>query len=78
MDRMLNYIFGSLITSEEAIRRINRRLGKQGAINGWLLGLYIGGLVYSSGVNMKCRAQEIKIKELGERLSVLESEEEKG
>ena len=34
MDRMLNYVFGSLSTSEEAIRRINRRLGKQGAING--------------------------------------------
>ena len=78
MDRMLNYIFGSLCTSEDAIKRINRRLGKQSTINGWLLGLYIGGLVYSSGVNIKCRAQEIKIKELEERLSVLESEKEKG
>lgn len=78
MDRILNYIFGSLGTSEEAIKRINRRLGKQSTINRWLLGLYIGGLVYSSGVNIKCRAQEIKIKELEERLSVLESEEEKG
>lgn len=78
MDRILNYIFGSLGTSEEAIKRINRRLGKQSTINGWLLGLYIGGLVYSSGVNIKCRAQEIKIKELEERLSVLESKKEKG
>ncbi len=78
MDRMLNYIFGSLGTSEDAIKRINRRLVKQSTINGWLLGLYIGGLVYSSGVNIKCRVQEIKIKELEERLSVLESEKEKG
>lgn len=78
MDRMLNYIFGSLGRSEESIKRINRRLGKQQAINGWLLGLYIGGLVYSSGVSIKCKTQEIKIKELEERLTVLESEKEKG
>jgi len=78
MDRMLNYIFGSLGRSEESIKRINRRLGKQSTINGWLLGLYIGSLVYSSGVSIKCRTQEIKIKELEERLTVLESEKEKG
>ena len=78
MDRMLNYIFGSLGRSEESIKRINRRLGKQSTINGWLLGLYIGGLVYSSGVSVKYRTQEIRIKELEERLTVLESEKEKG
>lgn len=78
MDRMLGYIFGSLGTSEAAIKRINRRLGKQSTINVWLLGLYIGSLAYSSGANIKCRVQEIKIKELEERLTALESENEKG
>lgn len=78
MDRMLNYIFGSLNRSEDAIKRINRKLGRQSTINGWLLGLYIGGLVYSSGVNVKSRAQEIRIKDLEERLTALESENEKG
>lgn len=78
MDRMLSYIFGTLGRSEESIKIINRRLGKQSTINGWLLGLYICGLVYSSGVSVKCRMQEIKIKELEERLTVLESEKEKG
>lgn len=78
MDRMLNYIFGSLSRSEDAVKRINRRLGRQSTINGWLLGLYIGGLVYLSGVNVKSKAQEIKIKDLEERLTALESENEKG
>lgn len=74
MDRMLNYIFGSLSRSEDTIKRMNRRLGRQSTINGWLLGLYIGGIAYSSGVNIKCRMQEIKIKELEERLTALEQE----
>lgn len=78
MDRMLSYIFGTLGRSEESIKRINRRLGCQSTINVWLLGLYIGGLVYSSGVSVKYRTQEIRIKELEERLTVLESEKEKG
>lgn len=78
MDRMVSYIFGSLGTSEEAIKKINRRLGKQSTINGWLFGLYIGSLVYSSGVNIKCITQDVKIKELEERISVLESGKEKG
>lgn len=78
MDRMLSYIFGTLGRSEESIKRINRRLATQSMINVWLLGLYIGGLVYSSGVSVKYRTQEIRIKELEERLTVLESEKEKG
>lgn len=78
MDRMLSYIFGTLGRSEESIRRINRRLATQSTINVWLLGLYIGGLAYSSGVIVKYRTQEIRIKELEERLTVLESEKEKG
>lgn len=78
MDKMLNYIFGSLGTSEEAVKRINRRLGKQSAINMWLLSLYIWGLAYSYGVNLKFRTQEIKLQELEERLKFLESENEKG
>ena len=78
MDRMLSYIFGTLSRSEESIKRINRRLATQSTINVWLLGLYIGGLVYSSGVSVKYRTQEIRIKELEERLTVLESEKEKG
>lgn len=78
MDRILSYIFGSIGRSEESIKRINRRLGTQSTINGWLLGLYIGGFVYSSGVSIKCRTQEIRIKELEERITVLESEKEKG
>lgn len=78
MDRMLGYIFRSLGTSEAAIKRINRRLGKQSTINVCMLGLYIGSLAYSSGIIIKCGVQEIKIKELEERLTALESENEKG
>lgn len=75
MSAMVNYIFGSLQTSEDAIRSIRKTIHKQEKINRMLivLPLYIGA--YLMIVEFHNREQDKRIEELAKELKELKHKE---